>query len=144
MKCSPLYTFSGYRNEHRGSFTLHSEETEKSRLISVASDLAKPIRAKLVPQVHQAINKQGSTAAKWQPLAITLLGASDDLEAFRKDVRYYGNISSWVSNQVTPDRYYQLATMLADTELLPLVEQYKEANDRASAYVVKRIQMIPA
>lgn len=140
--CSQLYKFSGNRNDHSGSFTLYSEEAEESRLVVIASDLAKPIHARLVPQVQRAISNQGSTTVKWHPLAIVLLGASDNLEAFRKDVRSYGNISSWVSNRITPDRFYKLVTTLGDTELLPLVETYQQAKNKAKAYVVKRIQMV--
>jgi hypothetical protein len=140
--CSPLYAFRGSSINHTGWFTLLAEEQQKVTLMKAASALAKPIQARLVPQVQQAIGKLGATAKKWHPMAIKLLGASDDLEEFRKAVRYYGNLSSWISNRVTPDRFQQLATALGDTALLPLVQQYAEASEKAQSFVVQRIDMV--
>jgi hypothetical protein len=132
--CSPLYAFRGSSINHTGWFTLLAEEQQKVTLMKAASALAKPIQARLVPQVQQAIGKLGATAKKWHPMAIKLLGASDDLEEFRKAVRYYGNL--------TPDRFQQLATALGDTALLPLVQQYAEASEKAQSFVVQRIDMV--
>jgi hypothetical protein len=77
--------------------------------------------------------------AHWHPLAISLLGAPADLDIFRKDVKARGGLSNWISCNVRPEQYADLAKAVGRHDLLAAVGEFGAAAQNAKAHVVHRI-----
>ncbi|HXK19971.1 MAG TPA: hypothetical protein VNG33_19305 [Polyangiaceae bacterium] len=135
IKCAPLYTYWPNSNV----LVPNAETAQKRELDAAARRLAAPIQGKLVDESLRLFTQLGRRSAQWHPTAMQILDAPSELGEFRKELKARGNLLSWLMSQIVPSRFCRLVEALKQDQLLPLLTQFLEADQTASAFIVSRI-----